>query len=210
MIRILIADDHAIVRRGMKQLLLEQYPFAEIGEASNVEDLISLIVNQKKWDVVVCDMNMPGRSGLDAIMQIKEIAPGLPVLIMSMYPEDQYALRVLKSGAAGYLAKETIHDDIVKAIETVIKGKRYITLSLAEKLAESVNNETKKALHEVLSDREFNVFKLLVSGKTITEIASQLSLSSTTVSTYRSRIMEKMKMKSNAELARYAIESRLI
>ncbi len=210
MIRILIADDHAIVRRGMKQLLLEQYPFAEIGEASNVEDLISLIVNQKKWDVVVCDMNMPGRSGLDAIMQIKEIAPGLPVLIMSMYPEDQYALRVLKSGAAGYLAKETIHDDIVKAIETVIKGKRYITLSLAEKLAESVNNETEKALHEVLSDREFDVFKLLASGKTITEIASQLSLSSTTVSTYRSRIMEKMKMKSNAELARYAIESRLI
>lgn len=210
MIRILIADDHAIVRRGMKQLLLEQYPFAEIGEASNVEDLINLIVNQKKWDVVVCDMNMPGRSGLDAIMQIKEIAPGLPVLIMSMYPEDQYALRVLKSGAAGYLAKETIHDDIVKAIETVIKGKRYITLSLAEKLAESVNNETKKALHEVLSDREFDVFKLLASGKTITEIASQLSLSSTTVSTYRSRIMEKMKMKSNAELARYAIESRLI
>lgn len=210
MIRILIADDHAIVRRGMKQLLLEQYPFAEIGEASNVEDLIRLIVNQKKWDVVVCDMNMPGRSGLDAIMQIKEIAPGLPVLIMSMYPEDQYALRVLKSGAAGYLAKETIHDDIVKAIETVIKGKRYITLSLAEKLAESVNNETKKALHEVLSDREFDVFKLLASGKTITEIASQLSLSSTTVSTYRSRIMEKMKMKSNAELARYAIESRLI
>ncbi len=210
MIRILIADDHAIVRRGMKQLLLEQYPFAEIGEASNVEDLIRLIVNQKKWDVVVCDMNMPGRSGLDAIMQIKEIAPGLPVLIMSMYPEDQYALRVLKSGAAGYLAKETIHDDIVKAIETVIKGKRYITLSLAEKLAESVNNETKKALHEVLSDREFDVFKLLASGKTITEIAIQLSLSSTTVSTYRSRIMEKMKMKSNAELARYAIESRLI
>ena len=210
MIRILIADDHAIVRRGMKQLLLEQYPFAEIGEASNVEDLIRLIVNQKKWDVVVCDMNMPGRSGLDAIMQIKEIAPGLPVLIMSMYPEDQYALRVLKSGAAGYLAKETIHDVIVKAIETVIKGKRYITLSLAEKLAESVNNETKKALHEVLSDREFDVFKLLASGKTITEIAIQLSLSSTTVSTYRSRIMEKMKMKSNAELARYAIESRLI
>jgi two-component system, NarL family, invasion response regulator UvrY len=210
MIRILIADDHAIVRRGMKQLLLEQYPFARIGEASNVEELIHEIVTHNDWDVVVCDMNMPGRSGLDAIMQIKEIAPGLPVLIMSMYPEDQYALRVLKSGAAGYLTKETIHDDIVRAIETVIKGKRYITLSLAEKLAESVNQETEKPLHEVLSDREFDVFKLLASGKTITEIANQLSLSSTTVSTYRSRIMEKMKMKSNAELARYAIESRLI
>ncbi len=210
MIRILIADDHAIVRGGMKQLLLEQYPFARIGEASNVEELIHEIVLHKDWDVVVCDMNMPGRSGLDAIMQIKEIAPGLPVLIMSMYPEDQYALRVLKSGAAGYLTKETIHDDIVRAIETVIKGKRYITLSLAEKLAESVNHETEKPLHEVLSDREFDVFKLLASGKTITEIASQLLLSSTTVSTYRSRIMEKMKMKSNAELARYAIETRLI
>ena len=210
MIRILIADDHAIVRRGMKQLLLEQYPFARIGEASNVEELIHEIVTHHDWDVVVCAMNMPGRSGLDAIMQIKEIAPGLPVLIMSMYPEDQYALRVLKSGAAGYLTKETIHDDIVRAIETVIKGKRYITLSLAEKLAESVNRETEKPLHEVLSDREFDVFKLLASGKTITEIASQLSLSSTTVSTYRSRIMEKMKMKSNAELARYAIETRLI
>ena len=210
MIRILIADDHAIVRRGMKQLLLEQYPFARIGEASNVEELIREIITHKDWDVVVCDMNMPGRSGLDAIMQIKEIAPGLPVLIMSMYPEDQYALRVLKSGAAGYLTKETIHDDIVRAIETVIKGKRYITLSLAEKLAESVNNDSVKPLHEVLSDREFDVFKLLASGKTITEIANQLSLSSTTVSTYRSRIMEKMKMKSNAELARYAIEARLI
>ncbi len=211
MIRILIADDHAIVRRGMKQLLLEHYPFAKIGEASNVEELISEIINQEEeWDVVVCDMNMPGRSGLDAIMQIREIKPGLPVLIMSMYPEDQYALRVLKSGAAGYLTKETIHDDIVRAIETVIKGKRYITLSLAEKLAESVNSESEKALHEELSDREFDVFKLLASGKTISEIASQLSLSSTTVSTYRSRIMEKMKMKSNAELARYAIEARLI
>lgn len=210
MMRILIADDHAIVRRGMKQLLLEQYPFARIGEASNVEELISEIITHKDWDVVVCDMNMPGRSGLDAIMQIREIAPGLPVLIMSMYPEDQYALRVLKSGAAGYLTKETIHDDIVRAIETVIKGKRYITLSLAEKLAESVNSESGKPLHEVLSDREFDVFKLLASGKTITDIATQLSLSSTTVSTYRSRIMEKMKMKSNAELARYAIEARLI
>lgn len=210
MMRILIADDHAIVRRGMKQLLMEQYPFARIGEASNVEELISEIIAHKDWDVVVCDMNMPGRSGLDAIMQIKEIAPGLPVLIMSMYPEDQYALRVLKSGAAGYLTKETIHDDIVRAIETVIRGKRYITLSLAEKLAESVNSESGKPLHEVLSDREFDVFKLLASGKTITEIATQLSLSSTTVSTYRSRIMEKMKMKSNAELARYAIEARLI
>ncbi|MBE2230260.1 MAG: response regulator transcription factor [Chitinophagaceae bacterium] len=210
MIRILIADDHAIVRRGLKQLLLEQYPFAQIAEASNVEELVNAVVEQKEWDVVICDMNMPGRSGLDAIMQIKEIAPAVPVLIMSMYPEDQYALRVLKSGASGYLTKETIHDEIGKAIELVTKGKRYITHSLAEKLAESVNQDSGKPLHEVLSDREFDVFKLLASGKSVSEIAHQLSLSSTTVSTYRSRIMEKMKMKSNAELARYAIETKLI
>lgn len=207
--RILIADDHAIVRRGMKQLLLEHYPFATIGEAANVEELISEVMD-KQWDVVVCDMNMPGRSGLDALTQIKEISPKLPVLIMSMYPEDQYALRVLKSGASGYLAKETIHDDIIRAIETVMQGKRFITPAVAEKLAEAVNSDTHKELHEILSDREFDVFKLLATGKSVSEIALQLSLSSTTVSTYRSRIMEKMSMKSNAELARYAIEKGLI
>lgn len=209
MSRILIADDHAIVRRGMKQLLLEHYPFATIGEAANVEELISEVMD-KQWDVVVCDMNMPGRSGLDALTQIKEISPKLPVLIMSMYPEDQYALRVLKSGASGYLAKETIHDDIVRAIETVMQGKRFITSAVAERLAEAVNSDIHRELHETLSDREFDVFKLLASGKSVSEIALQLSLSSTTVSTYRSRIMEKMSMKSNAELARYAIEKGLI
>lgn len=207
--RILIADDHAIVRRGMKQLLLEHYPFATIGEAANVEELIKEVMD-KQWDVVVCDMNMPGRSGLDALTQIKEISPKLPVLIMSMYPEDQYALRVLKSGASGYLAKETIHDDIVKAIEMVIQGKRFITSAVAERLAEAVNSDADRELHESLSDREFDVFKLLETGKSVSEIALQLSLSSTTVSTYRSRIMEKMRMKSNAELARYAIEKGLI
>lgn len=207
--RILIADDHAIVRRGMKQLLLEHYPFATIGEAANVEELIKEVMD-KQWDVVVCDMNMPGRSGLDALTQIKEISPKLPVLIMSMYPEDQYALRVLKSGASGYLAKETIHDDIVKAIEMVIQGKRFITSAVAERLAEAVNSDADRELHESLSDREFDVFKLLATGKSVSEIALQLSLSSTTVSTYRSRIMEKMSMKSNAELARYAIEKGLI
>ena len=209
MSRILIADDHAIVRRGMKQLLLEHYPFATIGEAANVEELINEVMDNQ-WDVVVCDMNMPGRSGLDALTQIKEISPKLPVLIMSMYPEDQYALRVLKSGASGYLAKETIHDDIVRAIETVMQGKRFITSAVAEKLAEAVNSDIHRELHETLSDREFDVFKLLASGKSVSEIALQLSLSSTTVSTYRSRIMEKMAMKSNAELARYAIEKDLI
>ena len=207
--RIFIADDHAIVRRGLKQLLLEHYPFAEIGEAGDAQTLITEVMN-REWDVVICDMNMPGRSGLDALQQIKEISPKLPVLIMSMYPEDQYALRVIKAGASGYLGKETVHDDLVKAIEAVRAGKKYITPAIAEKLADALNIDTDKAVHELLSDREFDVFKLLASGKSVSEIASQLSLSPTTVSTYRSRIIEKTNLHSNAEFARYAIEHNLI
>ena len=207
--KILIADDHPIVRKGLKQLLLEQYAFADIGEAGDVEKLISEVIRQE-WDVVICDMNMPGRSGLDALQQIKQSSPKLPVLIMSMYPEDQYALRVLKAGAAGYLGKETIHDNIIEAIETVKRGKKFITPSIAEKLADSFLMPTNIGLHEKLSDREFDVFKLLASGKSISEIALQLFISATTVSTYRTRIMEKMNIANNAGLTRYAIENNLI
>lgn len=209
MIRILIADDHAIVRKGLKQILFEHYPSATIGEASDAETLINKIMTDT-WDVVICDMSMPGRSGLDALNQIKQAAPKLPVLIMSMHPEDQYALRVLKAGAAGYLGKETIHDDIAKAIDTVLRGKKFITPAIAEKLANAFDAGTAVQLHENLSDREFDVFKLLASGKSVTEIGEQLSLSATTVSTYRSRIMEKMGMRSNADLTRYAIEHKFI
>lgn len=209
MIRILIADDHAIVRRGMKQILLEQYPSADVAEAGDAETLVAKVV-EGGWDIVITDMNMPGRSGLDALHQIKQIDPALPVLIMSMYPEDQYALRVIKAGASGYLGKETIHDNLVNAIETVRKGKRFITPIIAEKLADAIDTAKKSEPHELLSDREFDVFKLLANGKSVTDIATQLSLSATTVSTYRSRILEKMQMKSNAELARYAVENKLI
>jgi two-component system, NarL family, invasion response regulator UvrY len=208
MIRILIADDHAIVRRGLKQLLLDQYPTACVGESGDAESLIAHVINQE-WDVVICDINMPGRSGLDALQQIKELAPELPVLIMSMYPEDQYALRVLKAGAAGYLGKETIHDDLIKAIEIVGRGRKFITPSIAEKLVDALDTDTSHLPHEGLSNREFDVFRLLVAGKTISEIATQLSLSTTTVSTYRSRILVKMNMHSNAELTRYAFENNL-
>lgn len=179
MIRILIADDHAIVRRGLKQIIMEEYPFSKVGEVHDAEALVAE-VSHGDWDVVICDMNMPGRSGLDALSQIRHMNPKLPVLILSMYPEDQYGLRVLKAGASGYLAKETVHEELIKAIKTV------------------------------LSDREFDVFKLLAVGRTVTEIAEQLSLSATTISTYRSRVMEKMNMKSNAELARYALENKII
>ena len=209
MLRILIADDHAIVRRGLKQLLLEEYPSAVIGEVSDTEDLLKEVIGDG-WDIVICDMNMPGRSGLDALGQIKQVSPNLPVLIMSMYPEEQYALRVLKAGASGYLEKESIHDNVIKAIQTVKLGKKFITPTIAERLADAFHNTNNKQPHELLSDREFDVFKLIASGKSVSDIASQLSLSTTTVSTYRSRILEKMGIKSNADLTRYALEKKLI
>ena len=159
---------------------------------------------------LVLDVRMPGRSGLDALTQIKQIAPHVPVLIMSMYPEDQYALRVLKAGASGYLGKDNIHDDIIRAIQAVQLGKKFITAAVAEKLADSLGEDKAQQLHESLSDREFEVLKLLAGGKAVSDIASQLSLSATTVSTYRARIMEKMNMRTNAELTRYALEKKLI
>ena len=209
MLKILIADDHAIVRKGLKQILLEEYPSAIVGEVADAESLLAEIIKED-WNIVISDMNMPGRSGLDALTQIKQIAPQIPVLIMSMYPEDQYALRVLKAGASGYLGKDNIHDDIIRAIQAVQLGKKFITAAVAEKLADSIGDDKDMQLHETLSDREFEVLKLLASGKAVSDIASQLSLSATTVSTYRARIMEKMNMRTNAELTRYALEKKLI
>ncbi|HRN55375.1 MAG TPA: response regulator transcription factor [Agriterribacter sp.] len=210
MMRILIADDHAIVRRGLKQLILEEYPSAQLAGVKDTEELMSRLMADP-WDIVICDLNMPGRSGLDALHQIRHAYPSLPVLIMSMYPEDQYALRVLKAGAAGYLGKDNIHEDIIKAIHTVLLGKKFITPAVAEKLADVFGSKNQELhLHEKLSDREFDVFKLLAAGKPVSDIADQLSLSVTTVSTYRARILEKMEMKSNADLTRYALDYRLI
>lgn len=209
MIRVLIADDHAIVRKGIKQLLLEKYPTAIIGEADDAENLVKKVIDDK-WNVVICDMSMPGRSGLDALKQIKQASPQLPVLIMSMHPADQYAVRVLKAGASGYLSKDSIHDELINAVQTVLLGRKFITSSIAEKLMEVFETDSDQALHELLSDREFDVFKLLASGRTVSEIADQFSLSATTVSTYRSRILEKMKMRTNAELTRYALEKKFI
>jgi DNA-binding NarL/FixJ family response regulator len=209
MIRFLIADDHAIVLKGLKQILLAEYPSAIIEEASDAEDLVKKAL-AKEWDVVICDLNMPGRSGLDAMKQIKQTSPKLPVLIMSMYPEDQYALRVLKAGASGYLSKDSIHNELIKAVQTVLRGRKFITFSIVEKLVEAFETGSDGPPHELLSDREFDVFTLLASGKTVSEIADQLSISPNTVSTYRSRILEKMNMRTNTELTRYALEKRLI
>ncbi len=209
MIRILIADDHAIVRKGLTQLIKDEFPSANIAGVGDSESLMSKIT-EEDWDIILCDLSMPGRSGLDALRQIKQAYPSLPVLIMSMHAEDQYALRVLKAGASGYLGKDNIHEDIIKAIRTVLLGKKFITPSVAEKLAQAFESDDKQSPHEKLSDREFDVFKLLAAGKAVSDIADQLSLSVTTVSTYRARILEKMTLKSNADLTRYALNNNLI
>lgn len=208
MFRILIADDHSIVRKGVRQILSEGFPDAEIDEVADAESLIKKVID-KDWDVVLSDLSMPGRSGLDALPQIKQINPKLPVLIMSIHSEDHYAIRVLKAGASGYLSKDLAPEELVGAIKRVISGKRYITAAVAEKLANIIDNDDNKALHENLSDREFAVFKLLAVGKSLTEIAESMFLSITTVSTYRSRILVKMNMKSNAEITLYSVENNI-
>jgi two-component system, NarL family, invasion response regulator UvrY len=206
---ILIVDDHAVVRKGLKQIIAEEYKDANIAEAADTESLIAEVI-KSDWDIIICDINMPGRSGLEGLRQIKEINPEIPVLIMSMNSEDQYALRVLKAGAAGYLNKDTVHEDIIPAIAAVRMGRSFITPSIAEKLAVSLQSDKEKAPHQYLSNREFDVMKMLAGGNTITEIAAKLFLNSTTVSTYRTRIFEKTGMKTNADLTRYAIEHKII
>ncbi len=209
MLRILIADDHTVVRKGLKQILLEEFPSSVIEEVSDAEQLIQKVMTAQ-WDVVVSDLSMPGRSGLDALHQVKHSHPDLPVLILSIHPEEHYALRVLKAGASGYLSKDSAPDELVKAVQRVLLGKKYISSTVAEKLATSFTTDGDKQLHEHLSDREFDVMKLLASGKSVSDIAESLSLSVTTVSTYRARIMTKMNLKTNSDLTKYAIENNLL
>ncbi len=210
MLRILIADDHAIIRKGLKQILLEEYPFAIIEEVSDAEGVMKKIISNE-WNIIICDISMPGRSGLDVVLEVKQTFPKLPVLILSNHPEEQYAVRVLKAGAAGYLSKDAATEELVKAVQRVLEGHKYISPLLAERIAEDLgNNNSDKTPHEFLSDREFEVFKLIASGKAISKIAEKLSLSSTTVSTYRARILIKMNLKTNAELIRYALQNKFI
>jgi two-component system, NarL family, invasion response regulator UvrY len=209
MIRILIADDHTVVRKGLRQILLEGFPNAHIEEVGDAEDMIKKVVSSE-WDVVISDLSMPGRSGLEGLQQIKQINSRLPVLILSIHPEEQYAVRVLKAGASGYLSKDMAPDELVNAVQRVMLGKKYITASIAEKLASVLDHDADKAPHEILSDREFSVLKMLAAGKSVSDIAETLFLSVTTVSTYRARIMAKMNMKSNADLTLYAIEHKLL
>jgi DNA-binding NarL/FixJ family response regulator len=209
MIRILIADDHAIVRRGLKQIVAEEAGMTVAGEAQNAQEVLDL-VRKQSWDVVVLDLAMPGRGGLEVLKEIKQEQAQLPILILSMHPEDQYAIRALKAGAAGYLTKESAPEELVKAIRKVLSGGKYVSTSLAEKLAQALEMDAQKLPHETLSDREYQVMCLIASGKAVGEIAEELSLSVKTISTYRARILEKMSLKNNAALTHYAVQQRLV
>ncbi|HVM88045.1 MAG TPA: response regulator transcription factor [Puia sp.] len=207
--KILIADDHAILRKGLKEILLEQYPSAFIEEVGDADSLFKKSITSE-WDVVITDLSMPGRSGLEALREIKQHSPKMPILVLSIYPEDQYATRVLKAGASGYINKDAAPTELVKAVQKVLLGRKYITPTIAEKLANDLGADSDKAPHELLTDREFDVMKMLASGRAIIDIADTLSLSPTTISTYRSRILEKMNLKSNADLTKYALQNKLI
>jgi two-component system, NarL family, invasion response regulator UvrY len=209
MLRILIADDHAIIRKGLKQILVEEYPSAHIEEANDAEAVIKKTITSE-WDIIICDLSMPGRSGLDVVQHVRQNFPKLPVLILSIHPEEQYAIRALKSGAAGYLSKDAATDELVKAVQKVLQGRKYISSAIAERMADELHPATSRLSHEALSDREFHVFKLIAEGKSVSEIAEQLSLSVTTVSTYRARVLTKMDLKTNADIIRYALENNLI
>ena len=209
MIRILIADDHPVVRQGLKQIVTETSDMAVADEASNAQEVFDKVWNND-YDVVVLDITMPGRGGLDILKQLKVEKSGLPVLILSIHPEEQYAVRALKAGAAGYLTKGSAPEELTAAIRQVSAGKKYISSSLAEKLALHLENDTDKPIHEKLSDREYQILCKIASGEALKEIAQKLFLSEKTISTYRSRILEKMNMKSNAELTYYAIKNGLV
>jgi DNA-binding NarL/FixJ family response regulator len=207
--RILITDDHAVVRQGLKLILADHFKKAVFGEARNATEALARVWKDK-WDVVVLDITLRGRSGLEVLKEIKRAHPRLPVLILSMHPEDQFAVRLLKAGAAGYLTKESAGDELVGAIKKVVSGGRYISPALAERMASYLTLDIQKAPHERLSDREFLILRMFASGKQVSQIAKELSLSVSTVSTYRARILEKMDMKNNAELTRYALQRKLV
>ena len=209
MIRALIADDHAVVRQGLKQIIGDLPEMMVAGEATNGQEVLDK-VRAETWDVVVLDISMPDRSGLDVLKQLRSERPKLPVLVLSMHSEDQYAVRVLKAGASGYLTKDSAPDELVKAIRKVVSGGTYVSSFLAEKLAFEIGTDSSRLPHETLSDREFQVLRLIAAGESVTEIAAELYLSVKTVSTYRARLLQKMNLTTNAELIHYAMHNHLI
>ncbi len=209
MIRIVIADDHEIVRAGLKQIISDDEDMEVLGESNNGENLIEL-VKKNDYDVVLLDLKMHGISGIDVIKHIKLIKPDLPIIVLSMHAEDQYAVRTIKAGASGYLTKETAAENLITAVRRVVGGGKYISPTLAETLADSIAGGGGDLPHEKLADREFQVMCMIALGKTVTEIGAELFLSVKTISTYRQRILEKMNMKNNSELTHYAIKNNLL
>ena len=209
MIRILIADDHAVLRRGLKEILKDEIKDVVFDEAGNAQEVLARVQGHA-WDIVILDITMPGRSGLDLLRDLQQLRPELPVLILSMHPENQYAKRVLRAGAAGYMNKETAPKELAMAVRKVLAGGRYVSAGLAEKLAADLSADDGRLPHERLSDREFEVLRMIASGKTVSQIAEDLCLSVTTVSTHRARILEKMGLANNAGLVRYAMLNGLI
>ncbi len=211
MIKILVADDHAVVRQGLKQIINEQADMQVAGEATTAAEVLRLVRVEDDWNTIVLDITMPGgRSGLDLLSELKQLRPNARVLILSMHAEEQFAVRALKNGAAGYITKQTAPTELIRAIRKVNSGGKYISQSIAEQLAFLVSDNSGEPLHERLSEREFQVFRSIALGKTLREIADELFLSEKTVGTYRVRIMEKMNMTRNAELVRYAVQKQLI
>lgn len=209
MIRVLIADDHAILRRGLKEILVREMAGVVCGEAKDATEILARI-EDAGWDLVILDVTMPGRSGLDVLRDLKAARPKLPVLVLSMHPEDQYGKRMLRAGAAGYMNKESAPEELVKAVRKVLGGGRYVSAALAEKLAFDLSEDTGRPPHEVLSHREFEIMRMIGAGKAVGQIAEELHLGVTTVSTYRARILIKMHMTNTAELMHYALHNRLL
>jgi DNA-binding NarL/FixJ family response regulator len=207
--KILVVDDHAVVRHGVKQILTEHFQCSVIGEAQNADEMIEQ-VRKRYWTIVILDVGMPGKGGLDALKELKQLQPKLPVLVLSAYPEDQLALRILRAGASGYLTKDSAPTELVQALRKIIAGGKYVSASVAELLALNLESDLEKPLHEQLSDREYQVMCLIAVGKSLKDIADDLCVSISTINTYRARILEKMQLKNNTELTHYAIKNGLV
>jgi two-component system invasion response regulator UvrY len=206
---ILVVDDHAVVRQGVRQILSEQFQEAVVGEAASAQEMMEQM-RTHNWDVVVLDVGMPGKSGLDALKDLKQASPKLPVLVLSAYPEDQLARRMLKAGAAGYLNKDSAPNELVRALRKILGGGKFVSAAVAELLASNLDDHCEKPLHEQLSDREYQVMCLIAVGKSLKEIADDLCVGVSTINTYRARILEKMQLRNNTELTHYALENRLV
>ena len=209
MVRVLIVDDHPIVRGGLKELLVRQLETVACGEASNADETLAQ-VHRQPWDVLILDITMPGRSGFDILSDVRQVQPRLPILVLSVHPEEQYAKRAIKAGASGYLKKDSAPEELIEAVRKLLAGRRYISASLAERFAEDLHEGPDRPAHDALSAREFEILVMIGSGKTVTQTAEELHLSAATVSTYRTRVLEKMNMATTAELMRYAFRNHLV